>query len=151
MVEIGGELRVKGRKQPDGKRMLIGIESPAENSFVEPVIQKIIELDNGAITTSGSYRKYMQFDGKKISHLMDPKSGYPIQNELISVTVIAKDAITADGYDNALMSMGLTRAKIFAEKHKNMEAYFIYRKEDGSVADTATKGFYKLVRKSESQ
>jgi len=149
LVEIGGELRVKGRRQPDGTLMQIGIESPAENSFTEPVIQKIIQLDKGAVTTSGNYRKYIQYDNKKISHLMDPKTGYPIQNEMISVTVIAKDAITADGYDNALMGMGLIRAKIFVEEHKNMEAYFIYHKEDGSVADTATKGFYKLVRKSE--
>ena len=145
MVEIGGELRIKGRKYPGGTIMQIGIEAPAQNNFDEPVIKKIIQLDNGAVTTSGNYRKYHIVNGKKISHLIDPKTGYPFQNELISVTVYAKDAITADGYDNALMGMGLKKALLFLKKHKDLEAYFIYQNATTVVCDTATAGFYKML------
>jgi len=147
LVEIGGELRVKGRKQPGGMMMQIGIEAPAKNNFDEPVIQKIVQFDKGAITTSGNYRKFNEVKGKTITHLMDPKTGYPFHNELISVTVFAKDAITADGYDNALMGMGLKKALLFLKDHPEMEAYFIYRHPDGAIADTATGGFYKMMCK----
>lgn len=146
IVEIGGELRVKGRKQPGGTMMQIGIEAPAQNNFDEPGIEKIIQLDKGAITTSGNYRKYYKINGKTISHLMNPKTGYPFQNELISVTVWAKDAITADGYDNALMGMGLKKALLFLKKNIKMEAYFIYHNSSGVVSDTATVGLYKMIR-----
>lgn len=145
IVEIGGELRVKGKKYPGGATMQIGIEAPAQNSFDEPVIERIVHLDHGAITTSGNYRKYYQVNGKKISHLMDPKTGYPFQNELISVTVYANDAITADGYDNALMGMGLKKAFAFLQHHPGLEAYFIYHRSGGEITDTATTGFYILI------
>lgn len=144
LVEVGGELRIKGHKQPGNIPFSVGIESPAENDFDEPVVKKIIQVEKGAVTTSGNYRRYYESDGKVISHLMNPKTGYPLKNELISVTVFAKDAITADGYDNALMGMGLKNAFLFLEKHKEMEAHFIYHTSTGAVADTATKGFYKL-------
>ena len=148
LVEVGGELRIKGYKQPGNIPFSVGIESPAENDLDEPVIKKIIQVEKGAVTTSGNYRRYYESDGKVISHLMNPKTGYPLQNELISVTVFAKDAITADGYDNALMGMGLKSAFLFLEKHKEMEAHFIYHTVSGAISDTATKGFYKLFRNS---
>jgi len=145
LVELGGEIRVKGRKQPSGEKMKIGIESPDEDEFRDHPMQKIISLENGAITTSGNYRKYYESDGKKITHIIDPKTGYPVQNELISVTVYAKDAITADAYDNALMLMGLKKALQFIEKRKELAAYFIYKDKTGKIADTASSRFYKLM------
>jgi thiamine biosynthesis lipoprotein len=143
LVEIGGEIRVKGRHGTSGRKMSIGIESPSDDGFNQLPIRKVILLDHGAVTTSGNYRKYYEAGGKKISHLIDPKTGYPFQNEMISVTVLAKDAITADGYDNALMGMGLKKAMKFVAGKKDMDAYFIYHKPDGAVADTASAGFYK--------
>jgi thiamine biosynthesis lipoprotein len=104
-------------------------------------------LDHGAVTTSGNYRKFYQNGLKKVTHLIDPKTGYPIENEMISVTVVAEDAITADGYDNALMNMGLKKALKFIKRQRDMEVHFIYYKADGSVADTASAGFYKLLVK----
>lgn len=144
MVELGGEIRVKGRKQPSGEKFKIGIESPAEDEFGHHSLQKIITLDKGAITTSGSYRKFYESNGQKITHLINPKTGYPQKNELISVTVYAKDAITADAYDNALMLMGLKRALAFVEKRRDLAAYFIYRNKNGAVADTASSVFLRL-------
>lgn len=143
IVELGGEIRARGRKQPGGEFMQIGIEQPSDNDDTSEPLQKIIKLENGAITTSGNYRKYISSGNKKFSHLMDPKTGYPIDNELISITVRASDAMSADGYDNALMGMGLKKALRFVRKHKELEAYFIFHKPDGTVTDTASAGFYK--------
>ncbi|SDL65102.1 thiamine biosynthesis lipoprotein [Daejeonella rubra] len=143
LIEIGGEIRVKGRKQPGNQVMRIGIEQPAEKGNDEPVIQKVIELRGGAITTSGNYRKFIQNGSKKLSHLMDPKTGRPIDNEMISVTVRSHNAMSADGYDNVLIGMGIERAFAFLKKHKELDAYFIYRDGDGVVRDTASVGFFR--------
>lgn len=145
LVELGGEIRLKGRKLPGNEKMKIGIESPPDDDMDDEIMQQVIELDSGAITTSGNYRKYYESNGKKISHLIDPRTGYSIQNEMISATVYAKDATTADAYDNALMVMGLDSAMHFVEKRKDLAAYFIYKRKDGTVTDTASTKFYKLM------
>jgi thiamine biosynthesis lipoprotein len=145
IVEIGGEIRIRGRRQPGNERMKIGIEAPGEDEFQLSLLQKIISVDSGAITTSGSYRKFYESAGKKISHIIDPRTGYSSQSELISVTVYAPDAITADAYDNAFMVMGLQKAIAFVEKRKEMAAYFIYRDKQGKIADTATSRFYQFI------
>ena len=147
LVEIGGEMRVSGKKYPDGRPMQIGIESPADSTYDELIIRQVIEPGNAAVTSSGNFQKYYLSGRKLISHLIDPHSGYPLTNELISVTVIAREAIEADGYDNALMGMGLNRAFDFLSHHPELNAYFIYRKPDGNIADTMTAGFRKLIRR----
>jgi len=144
VVEIGGELRMKGPK-PDGTSLRIGIEGPSESPDAEPAIRHTLAINNGAITTSGNYRRFLQMGRKRISHLIDPKSGYPLSNSLISVTVYSRDAITADGYDNAIMAMNIDEAMAFVSAKKNMEAYIIYHCKDGSIADTLTKGFKQLI------
>ena len=143
LIEIGGEIRVKGRKQPGNLIMRIGIEQPSNDKDEEATIQKIIEMKDGAITTSGNYRKYIQNGSKKLSHLMDPKTGRPIDNEMISVTVKTRDAMSADGYDNVLIGMGIEKAFSFLKKHKGLDAYFIYQDEKGAVRDTASAGFFR--------
>ena len=145
IVELGGELRVKGRNHATGEKMKIGIESPSKSAFDDESLENVISVDKGAVTTSGSYRKFYESNGKKITHLIDPTTGYPVQNELISVTICANDAITADAYDNALMLMGLDKALQFVQKRKDLEAYFIYQKSNGEIADTASRGFYKVL------
>jgi FAD:protein FMN transferase len=146
LIELGGEIRVKGRKQPENLPMSIGIESPDNDNLGEEEIKKIVWMKEGAITTSGNYRKYIQADGKRRSHIINPITGYPVDNDLISVSVYAADAITADAYDNALMLMGLESAIKFVERSGEISAYFIYRKNDGSVADTMSSQFYKLLQ-----
>jgi thiamine biosynthesis lipoprotein len=147
LVELGGEIRLKGCKQPGHEKMKIGIEAPGDNDFQLSMISKIIATDSGAITTSGSYRKFYESEGKKITHIIDPRTGYPAQNELISVTVYARDAITADAYDNALMVMGLKKALQFVAQRKDLAAHFIYRTATGAIADTASSRFYKLLER----
>ncbi len=140
IVEVGGEIRVKGRK-PDGGKMKIGIEAPGNAGNAGQIMQRIISLEQGAVTTSGNYRKFHETDGNLIHHIIDPVTGYPTRNELISVTVIAPDAMTADAYDNALMAMGLTKALAFVEKKEDVAAFFIYRNDNGEVSDTASSRF----------
>jgi thiamine biosynthesis lipoprotein len=140
VVEIGGELRIKGHK-PEGEPFKIGIEAVEGNERADTPLKKIIAPGSGAVTTSGNYRKYLEANGKKISHIINPKTGYPAANEMISVTVWAEDGITADGYDNGFMVMGLKKTLRFLEKRTDIGAYIIYKKEDGTVADTVTKGF----------
>ncbi|MEP7107822.1 MAG: FAD:protein FMN transferase [Ferruginibacter sp.] len=146
IVELGGELRVHGKKQPVNEPFKIGIETPSDNDFQSSPFEKILVLDSGAITTSGNYRKYHESKGKKFSHIIDPRTGYSAQNELISVTVYSKDAITADAYDNSLMLMGIDKAMRFVEERKNMAAFFIYKLPNGKIADTASTRFYKLIQ-----
>ena len=142
IAELGGEIRVSGPK-PDGENIKIGIEGPDEKGI--PVIRHIVALNSGAITTSGNYRKFHQSGSKTVSHLINPKTGYPLNNEMISVTVYANDAITADGYDNSLMAMHINDALKFVENRKNLEAYFVYKDKDGKITDTLTTGFRKLI------
>jgi len=146
MVEVGGELCINGTK-PDGQLFKIGIEGPTNTTLSNQTIKHIIQFKNGAITTSGNYQKYVMNGNQRISHLIDPKTGYPLKNEMISVTVFAKDAITADGYDNALMAMNVKEALAFAGKRKNMEVYIIYTRPNGELADTMSVGFDKLIVK----
>lgn len=140
MAEIGGELRIKGQK-PDGSAFAIGVEAIDGNDIAPGPLRKIIKVHNGAVTTSGNYRKHMEAGGKQIAHIINPKTGYPAQNEMISITVWATNGITADGYDNGFMAMGLNNTLRFLANKKDMGAYIIYKKNDGTVADTATKVF----------
>lgn len=146
IVELGGELRVYGKKQPGNESFKIGIEAPSDNDLASHPKEKILVVNSGAITTSGNYRKYYESKGKKISHLMNPRTGYSIKNEMISVTVYAKDALTADAYDNALMAMGLNKAMKFVEKRQDLAAYFVYRMPNGNIADTASSRFLDLIK-----
>jgi thiamine biosynthesis lipoprotein len=140
LIELGGELRVKGHN-PGNEPFKIGIEGISGNDFNPEPMRKVIEPGDGAITTSGNYRKHHKAGGKQVSHLMNPLTGFPMQNEMISVTVYARDAITADGFDNGFMVMGLKRTLAFLGKRKDMGAYIVYYKADGLVADTITTGF----------
>ncbi|WP_121810177.1 FAD:protein FMN transferase [Mucilaginibacter kameinonensis] len=140
LVELGGELRIKGHKTGN-EPFKVGIEGISGDDLDPAPMRKVIEPGDGAITTSGNYRKHHEAGGKQVSHLMNPLTGYPVQNEMISVTVYANDAITADGYDNGFMAMGLKRTLNFLSKRKDMGAYIVYRKPDGHVADTVTAYF----------
>jgi thiamine biosynthesis lipoprotein len=144
LVELGGEIRVKGRKPDSQEKMSVGIEAPGDDPGYS-VIERVVWMDQGAITTSGNYRRYIESKGQKITHLLNPKTGRPIRNELLSVTVYAKDAMTADAYDNALMAMGLEQALAFVEKRNDMAAHFIYYKEGATVADTMSSRFRMLI------
>jgi len=145
LVELGGELRVKGKK-PNGEDFYIGIEGPVNSTDKESVIKHVAIIKGKALTTSGSYRNYIQNGTDRLSHIINPKTGYPVHSEILSVTVFAKDAISADGYDNALLSMGIKDAFSFLDQHPDLEAYFVYKNEQGSVVDTMSNGFKTILK-----
>ncbi|SFC60940.1 thiamine biosynthesis lipoprotein [Parapedobacter composti] len=145
VVELGGELRVKGTK-PDGTPMRIGIERPAAAEEGGKVtVNNVVELREGAITTAGNYRRFFQEGNKKVSHHINPRTGYPFDTEVISATIYAADAMTADGYDNVIMAMKADEAVKFADMRSDIEVFVIYRDMDGIVRDTMSRGFERLI------
>jgi thiamine biosynthesis lipoprotein len=119
LVEIGGELSSYG-KNHDNKLWRVGIEKPIDSSFIgEFEFQKIIELDNQSLATSGNYRKFKVINGRKFSHSIDPKSGFPANNNLLSVTVVCEKAANADALATSFMVMGKEKAIDFIESNSS--------------------------------
>jgi len=145
IVELGGELRVKGPK-PDGSPIRVGIERFATRGDTPNiVINDVMEIATGAVTTAGNYRKFLQEGDRTFSHHIDPRTGYPFDRGIISATVYAEDAVTADGYDNVIVAMDAKQAISFVNSRKHIEAFIIYRDEAGIVRDTMSTGFKQLL------
>jgi len=126
LVEIGGEMRLKGFKA-SGELWHVAIEKPMTE--VRSVHQILVPKDN-AVATSGDYRNYFEADGMRFSHIIDPDTGKPINHKLVSVTVIHPSSMTADGLSTAMMVMGEDKAFEFANQH-DIAAYIISKTEDG--------------------
>ncbi len=125
MVEIGGELKVKGLKY--GKKWKIGIDKPIEgNDVAGQELQTILALTDKAMATSGNYRKFYIKDGKKYSHSINPKTGYPSYQNILSATVLAEDCMSADAYATACMVSGLEKSIKIIESDPTLDAYFVY-------------------------
>lgn len=144
LVEIGGEVRARGEREK-GRPWRVGVERPAENALADRQVLKVFELRDRGLATSGTYRNYQIQNGRKIAHIIDPKTGYPAQNSLLSVTVIAGDAMTADAYATALMVMGLEEGIAFVEARKGLQAYFLVEGESGKIDEKRTSGFPSAV------
>ena len=132
MVEIGGEVTMKGVNQ-NGKCWRIGINKPEDDSTgVKNDIEEVVQLcKKGGVATSGNYRNYYIKDGKKYAHTIDPRTGYPSEQSILSATIVAEDCITADAYATAFMAMGLEKAREAAKNIPGMEYYVIYSDENG--------------------
>ncbi|WP_168394263.1 FAD:protein FMN transferase ApbE [Erwinia amylovora] len=125
LVSVGGAVLTRG-KNAQGKAWQVAIQKPTDR---ENAVQAIVDLQGHGISTSGSYRNYYELDGKRISHVIDPATGRPIQHKLVSATVIATTALEADGWDTALMVSGPERAKALALRHK-LAVYLIFKQGD---------------------
>ncbi len=131
LVEIGGELRAKGKK--GGNYWKIGIDKPVDNNMTPgETLQAIIKISDKALATSGNYRKFYIEDGIKYSHEIDPKTGYPAKNTLLSATIIADDCAMADGIATACMVMGKEKTIQFLGIHHEFEAYLVYSDDSGN-------------------
>lgn len=131
LVEIGGEVRSKGRKS--GELWRIGIDRPTDNNLSPGQdIEAVIKISNKALATSGNYRKFYIEDGIKYSHEINPKTGYPAKNTLLSISIIADDCATADGIATACMVKGKDKTIEFLDNHPEFEAYMIYSDEAGN-------------------
>ncbi|MES2646979.1 MAG: FAD:protein FMN transferase [Bacteroidota bacterium] len=145
MVEVGGELRAKGTKLNDSS-WTVGIEQPNENVSEGASLFASVSLNDRSLATSGNYKKFYVEEGKKYAHIIDPFTGYPAKNNLLSATVIANDCMTADAYATSFMVMGLERSKQFLSEHKDLDldVFFIYD-ENGLSKKYASKNFEKNI------
>lgn len=126
MVEIGGEIVTHG-VNPKRQQWSIGIEKPVEDSLaMKSELQTVLRVDDIAMATSGNYRNFYYKDGKKYAHTIDPKTGFPVQHNILSATVLAKQCAVADAYATAFMVMGLEKSKEVLARHKDLKAYLIY-------------------------
>ncbi len=135
MVEIGGEVRAKGTNGTE-KGWLIGIDDP-NASETERFVKATVLLQDAALVTSGNYRKFYVREGKKYAHTLDPTTGYPTAHNLLSVTILAKDCMTADALATACMVLGREKGgKMLAQypEAEQIGAYFIV----GSDKETQT-------------
>lgn len=130
IVEIGGEVYAKGKK-PNGNNWTIGIEKPIDNKESENPYKAIVKLENLAIATSGNYRRFIIEDGKKYAHHIDPKTGYPTKNNLLSASIFSKECIASDANATGVLVMGFEKAKTFLNQHKELDAYLIYSDDKG--------------------
>ncbi|WP_420316630.1 FAD:protein FMN transferase [Ekhidna sp.] len=128
MVEIGGEVRCRGVNN-EGKPWALGIEDPTVNSS-EQRLMAIVRLKNLSLATSGNYRNYYKKNGKIYAHIIDPRTGYTANHNLLSASVFAPDCMTADAYATAFMVLGLEYSKQII-KAQNLDAFLIYRSENG--------------------
>ncbi|MEX1001250.1 MAG: FAD:protein FMN transferase [Crocinitomicaceae bacterium] len=146
-VEIGGEIRVKG-KNAEGDYWRIGIDKPIEHSTAETrQLQEVVRLNNKSIATSGSYRKFYEKDGIKYSHTLDPTTGYPVTHSLLSATVVADDCAIADALATALMVMGPDKGMQFIKNHSDLdvEVYLIFNNDKGRMETFYTKDFRDML------
>ena len=147
LVDTGGEIMAKGEKA-NGQPWIVGIEKPAENMDSERIVQTCIALRDKGLVTSGSSRKYVERDGKRYSHCIDPKTGYPVEHQVLSVTVMAENSVCADALASIGMVMGLEKSLQLFQSMENVEAYYIFVNEQGELETFATEGFESLIIKN---
>jgi thiamine biosynthesis lipoprotein len=134
MIEIGGEVVTRGIND---QRLpwRIGVIKPTDDSLsTNPEILTILNVTDKAMATSGNYRNFYYKNGRKYAHTIDPKTGKPVQHNILSSTVLANNCATADAYATSFMVMGLEGAKSILENHPELMAYFIYSDEHGNNA-----------------
>ncbi|TLU99321.1 FAD:protein FMN transferase [Dyadobacter luticola] len=146
MVEIGGEVLSRGMKE-EGKSWIASIEDPLHRGAMFATAR----LENRAMTTAGNYHNHFIRNGQVFNHLINPKTGSMEQTSLLSVTVFAKDAITADGYDTAFFVMGLEATKAFIKKRNDLDVYLIYTNEKGGTETFASDGIRDFIRETNRQ
>lgn len=144
MIEIGGEVLCKG-KNAEGKYWTIGINNPEYEQKGGDMLQAIVQMNNRALATSGNYRNYYEQDGKKYAHTIDPKTGYPVQHSLLSVSVFAEDCISADAYATVFMVIGREKAMEFTRKNNKLDAFFVYADESGKLQTYTTEGIKPYI------
>lgn len=126
LVSVGGALVSRGMNGDD-RPWRVAIQKPTDR---ENAVQAIVDINGHGISTSGSYRNYYELDGKRISHVIDPQTGHPINHKLVSVTVIAPTALEADGWDTGLMVLGPEKAQQVAHE-QGLAVYMIVKEGDG--------------------
>lgn len=148
LIEIGGEVRVKGDK--GGVLWRIGIDKPSDNNMLPGNdLQAVISLKDRSLATSGNYRKFYVENGIKYSHTIDPRTGYPADNRLLSATIIADECATADGIATACMVMGKDKTLEFLGLHPEFEAFLVYSDDKGSYQTWMSENLKQFISEPE--
>jgi thiamine biosynthesis lipoprotein len=142
LVELGGEIRSRG-VNPRGEPWVLGVEAPTEDGL-GTLLAKRIRPDGMSVTTSGNWHLRQGTDGRRVVHIMDPRRGRPSDNGMVSATVVAGDAMTADALDNVCMVLGPADGVRFIESLSDAEAWLVYRDGKGRLVDTCTSGLHRF-------
>lgn len=140
LVNIGGELRARGTNMSSKKPWTVGVENP--NFDGTQSINKIVFLKDKAMATSGTYRKFkIDENGNKYAHIIDTKTGYPSKTNLLSISVIADDCMTADAYATAFKTMGIDKIKTFLNINPELKVFLIFENDNMELKTLALNGF----------
>jgi FAD:protein FMN transferase len=148
LVEIGGEVRVKGDKA--GNPWRIGVDRPEDNNMIPGNnLQAIIRIKDKSISTSGNYRKFYVENGVKYSHTIDPRTGYTVKNKLLSATIIADKCVFADGFATACMVMGKEKAIDFINKN-GLGGFLIFTDDSEDFQTWISENLKKNISETEN-
>lgn len=139
LVEIGGEVYARGRRK-DGKSWRVGINRPDKAAALNDVY-KAVPLTDRAMATSGDYRIFFKIDDQSYSHILDPRTGRPVSNGVVSATVVAANCTVADGLATALMVMGPEKGVALVNRMASVACLIVTRGSDGTLADHPSAGF----------
>lgn len=148
IIELGGEVVASGTNI-DNESWLVGIATGNEVPNIGTKQYVLKCRDKMAVTTSGSFQKFKQIGDKYFSHIIDPRTGYPISNSIVAVTVIAPTAMKADALDNAFMVMGIEKSFEWVSRESDIGLYISYINEKGQLADTANAFFKKYIQETD--
>ncbi|MBM3918541.1 MAG: FAD:protein FMN transferase [Sphingomonadales bacterium] len=143
VVEIGGEVRAQGNKSK-GNPWTVGIEKP--QSGAGRIVQRTLLLSNRSMATSGNYRNFKEVWGRKIVHTLNPDTGYPIENDLLSASVLAEDCMTADAWATAFMVMGFEKARKKSGELKGIDVVFLYLDSNHDIQEYSSSGIADTSR-----
>ena len=145
LIEIGGEVRVKG-KNPKKMLWRIGVDKPEDgNKIPGSALSAIIRLNNKALATSGNYRNYYVKDGIKFAHTIDPETGYPVQHQLLSTTIVTDKCAVADAFATACMVKGFDESIEMVENDRQIEGFFIFNDKNGKFRIYVTNGLKENI------
>ena len=145
IVEIAGEMYLKGKNTVEDKSWTIGVENPLKPLDDQDLVATI-QFTNQGLATSGNYRKvWTDSNGRKYVHSINPLTGRATQSDVLSATVVAPSTMLADGYATMFMVMGLAKSKAFLEKHPDLAVLLVYSDDKHQEATYKTKSFEKLM------
>jgi len=144
LIELGGELRAKGKNLENEAEWVVGIDDPNQEEGKRK-LQAKVKLSNSAMATSGNYRKYRldSISGQKYVHTINPLTGKAERSNILSASVIAENCMLADGYATAFMALGLERSKKVLKNLENIEVYILYSNKEGDMEIFSSPGFKK--------
>ena len=151
-IEVGGEVKVKGLN-PEGNKWKIGIQDP-EAALFDYSLHGVVNIESGALATSGGYRNFIEKNGESYAHIIDPRNGQAINSDILSISVLSDKCIDADGWATALYVLGVEAGLSCVESKPNIEALFIRKSVSNEIETILSSRFkekanYVTIKSSE--